>query len=990
MKLLLISASTRKINDIIDTLNENVTYLIIDKFETLATFTDKLTTLNLDYESIDDVALVFDNTGNKCPLFEFTTDEINEYETLKSQQIIPDVIIDETEYTNIVYANRVDIKSEFIQSNDFFSDSLISVIDYIKTLCDIEDVTIVTKDYLLSRDVKLNTKNVDNTYVNITNLLLGVRAVPVDGNIYTPDDLYALMQSTNTADMSRSYTLMNDIDMSGYESESIGKSELLQFLGSFDGNSFTITINQTLVDGYSGFFKFIGNNSAIGVIVKNLTIKYINTGFGLTTVPVADSFIEMGGLAADLYKATIQNCNLIYTQDTIVSFLNPVSINKNLYIGSFVGYSSNSIIENCSLISEKELSINNTYLNTVAAARLIVIGGFIGRSDNSIINNCSNLFKQQLFVNNSIFAVGSDLYSNGFIGSFNTSIIENFDYTCLEIVSLNITNLSQTNPATNILSGLIGRLENGKILNFTANISNLEIIIENNRYNVLAGAFIGFLNSGILDNVALNYTEIDINYKKNSSNSAVSSNSIIHLGGLFGINNGNINNCNLICENLNVTFTQDGKSYMNNLRMGGISAFSSNTTLLNSTLVVNKVYTTNLNINANNTDNKIFYLGGLIGLFSNISNLNNCNAFINKYKQNISFIADNPSLITYYYGGLIGSLFSVPNYIRNSSIFFGEESNVVANMIPVSYIGGVFGFIQNTNYLTENCIVVYNNYKLYANTINSAITAINNSGISNNSLSISYGAPLDNEGVQNMDGPSATNDVIAIFNSNQNTQWLTGLLNFRQNLNPIYSSSEYLASILSSTTDTSLKSRNAAVQNSMYFRNLQEINTTFGVIKSSLQDYSLNIPDSKSVKYIITQDIYIPLLDEINPGYILDNNGIYYLFNSFSGIKQNDTVLLYESYITPPGVTFTNRDNQSNFTLLDESYTLPNKKSIKVLGVGSALLEVTEEKIPSKKTNNWWWIVILIVLAVILCIFLFLYFYCGYKPFEGKSIQNLS
>jgi hypothetical protein len=217
-----------------------------------------------------------------------------------------------------------------------------------------------------------------------------------------------------------------------------------------------------------------------------------------------------------------------------------------------------------------------------------------------------------------------------------------------------------------------------------------------------------------------------------------------------------------------------------------------------------------------------------------------------------------------------------------------------------------------------------------------------------------------------MNGPSSNNTILGIFDSVQNTKWLYYLLQFRQSLETGLTPSQYLANILSSTTDTSLLSRNAAIQNAMYYQALSEIDTTFEVIKPCLADYSLNISDSKTVKYII------PYIDDV---YNL-NLDTYYLFKNLGNAKVANKIFTYESQLEAPGITFETSTTEPTFKAIDENYKLSNKNSIKVLGVGSGLVEVTE--IPS---NNWWWITILIVLVVILGIFLFIYFYLGYNPF---------
>jgi hypothetical protein len=1012
MKLLLISSSTRKLNDIINILDEDTTYLIIDKYETLDTFTVKLTDLNLNYESIDDVALVFDNNGNRCPLFEFTPEEITDYENLKSQrdQQALQTISEGDEEIVIANPTNIFITSAFINSNEFFSSSLVSVIDYIKTLCSIEEVTIVTKNYLVSRDVKINTKNFNVTNNNISKNLLGIRAVPEDGNIYTADDLYALMQSTATEDMNRSYTLMNDINMSGYESESIGKLST-PFLGSFNGNGKNITINETLANNYFGLFWGIIKTSVTVTVIENLNVIYINNGFNITINPFPGNPIFIGGLIGIAQFVTVQNCNVIYTQNTTLSFDNTGSAeNVDLLIGGVFGRVENSNIINCNLIAKDNLAINYIYANNSTNTPSAVGGGFSGSINTVDLSNSYCIFEKDISFDNNITAYGN-LRLGAYIGFVNNAIIDNINYNCKSNVSIVCNNnnqfLSPFAPPNNTppqpIVGFFGVIQN------SSNISNVNVNIEenynvnytSNRYQNLLGGLCAFLvNNSSMTNCVLTAKNITIDYTKTDFNPTTTSGQSFNIGGLFGQVSGvTINGCNLLCDNLTFNVIQPPSppspapstaNYMNNLRLGGLVGgcfvtTNLTTSLTNSNIYVNKNKTFNFNINASNTDsnNRQLYIGNLVGLCQATTTgtftMDNCSGFINKYTQVVTGTAVNMTLFGYYYGGVVGSVnFTIPiGIVRNCSVFFGEESSVNASVItPNSFVGGVFGWLQTNISNVENCVAVYNNYKLYAsnNNNNNAIfgTLSSPPPSTTNISSISYGTPIDSNGVQDMNGSSTTSVILDIFDTVPKTQWLSKLLQFRQSLDSGLTPSQYLQTILSSTTYTSLFSRNAAIQNAMYFQALEEIDTTFKVIKPCLEDYGFNIPNSRAVKYII------PYIDNI---YNL-NLGTYYLFQNLGTAKVVNDVFTYSSQTEVPGITFDTTTTEPTFKAIDESYTLPNKKSIKVLGVGSGLVEVTETIVPSKKSNNWWWITILIVLVVILGIFLFIYFYLGYNPFS--------
>ena len=166
--------------------------------------------------------------------------------------------------------------------------------------------------------------------------------------IETADELQAMNDNLNGK-----YILMSDIDLAGYDWETIGNTSAA-FNGEFNGNGFAIrnlTINNPT--GYNqGLFGLTGDRS----IIKNV---------GLEDVDVS-GFREVGGLVGTASGTIIENC---YVTGTIAA--------NNMNVGGFAGALSNGG------------SITNSFaMVDITKASLGQAGGFVGIAANGNISNC--------------------------------------------------------------------------------------------------------------------------------------------------------------------------------------------------------------------------------------------------------------------------------------------------------------------------------------------------------------------------------------------------------------------------------------------------------------------------------------------------------------------------------------------------------------------------------------------------------------------------
>jgi hypothetical protein len=161
MKLLLIRYDTENLNHILETLNEDTHVVLIERYETLESFQNKVQ--NLELSELNNVALCFDNLGNRAPFFEFTPEELN-IENEKIEEIIElEEGQTQTHYREI-YRPKV---SAFINSGTFFSQGLKDALNYLQsqfqslTILDILSSGILLVESIESFEIRTE----DNLYI---------------------------------------------------------------------------------------------------------------------------------------------------------------------------------------------------------------------------------------------------------------------------------------------------------------------------------------------------------------------------------------------------------------------------------------------------------------------------------------------------------------------------------------------------------------------------------------------------------------------------------------------------------------------------------------------------------------------------------------------------------------------------------------------------------------------------------------------------------
>ena len=368
-------------------------------------------------------------------------------------------------------------------------------------------------------------------------------------SIATSAELLNLMQSVDTEVLNGNYILKNDIDMTGYISETIGKDILQAFTGSFDGKGYTISINQTVSSNFGGLFGIIRGS------VVNLNVNYLknssndNIKATITGCNIDDVLIS-GGFVCGNYGA-VENCNVVYNGGVNI---------EGEYCGSFSGFSasllgSNGQIQNCSVLCNKSISISASNY----------VGGFCATLEEGEINNCSfNVLGTASFV------IDTEVDSNeaaGFCAFLNNS-------SSINNCSLNIYYATTITSYTNTGS-LIGNLSDSSTVNTLVAFFAKEVTINS---NTNAGS-VGYINTNsTVENVNVSYKS---GVNMNGTN----------IGGLVGYTNGSsISLSNIICSGLVSLGTVDSDY------TGGLIGYKNNGSVENCAAI----YFNTINFNGSN------------------------------------------------------------------------------------------------------------------------------------------------------------------------------------------------------------------------------------------------------------------------------------------------------------------------------------------------------------------------------------------------------
>ena len=186
--------------------------------------------------------------------------------------------------------------------------------------------------------------------------------------IYTAEQLAELASRVNSGETYDGvyFEIMNDIDLSGYDSWTPIGSDEHRFNGNFNGNNYFISnIKITECTYEVGLFGYVHE-----AVIENVHLS--NVQIALPTVNVA------GGIAGGAWASNITNCSVSGDFDV------PVNQPTNLAMGGIVGIiNGNSIISNCK---------NSANIDGGAGNQIGGIAGYAVATMNSTIQilNCSN------------------------------------------------------------------------------------------------------------------------------------------------------------------------------------------------------------------------------------------------------------------------------------------------------------------------------------------------------------------------------------------------------------------------------------------------------------------------------------------------------------------------------------------------------------------------------------------------------------------------
>lgn len=248
--------------------------------------------------------------------------------------------------------------------------------------------------------------------------------------------------------LTASYILTANIDLSGVDFEPIGNAEAGTFQGTFDGNGYTISNLNVFSGKYAGLF---GCNEGIikNVILKNIYVygtRYIggvvgeNTPYGtVVDCKVLNGEIESNGGINVVYAGGVCGFN---EGDFVGRFSNGADLkiaNTDYYAvaGGIIGWNN----------KETELTASNTgnISSSSSSSRYSYFGGIVGRTSSISLNGCLNygsIFDSSKYANACFFAAGivcevigtvllencknyGDNYNYGILGFGDESVIIN-------------------------------------------------------------------------------------------------------------------------------------------------------------------------------------------------------------------------------------------------------------------------------------------------------------------------------------------------------------------------------------------------------------------------------------------------------------------------------------------------------------------------------------------------------------------------------------
>ncbi len=502
-----------------------------------------------DVEAIETIDIKFNNTGKFIPAFIYSQKELDHIQV--NNAAYEEALAKANSERNIVPPEPEPVIPEFPKTGKYFSPRLL---EELQKFTNLKEINIIAD----GRPVEMDDSFPTYCQVNIIDSTSdgaksAVRAVvPV---ISTPADLFALMQSTNTVEMADTYTLANDIDMTGFVCESIGRIST-PFTGTFDGQGHTIRIADVSSSVFGGLFGLVTTGT-----IQNVNVVYTNANLTLNGIVASGTTVYNGGLVA-LINGTgnANSCNVVYDGNVIIT-----STITNVRNSGFGNLQNGAICDMCTLTTNGTMTFNKGRGS----------GAFGNVLTNCTLSNFTYTAKDDIVIN-STFA-----NSAGCIGIVSESIINNF--------TANINgNLSLVGIRGD--GGCIGNaVNNSQITNINCTFKN--ITMENSIFTM--GGFAGTIANTIVSNVVFNANDLTMNSPYDTS---------IFISDGPGAT---ISNCSIVLT---------GNVLSSCLYFGGLCSYIGNettTTITDCNCLVNK------DVNCTQNDNG-GYFGGMYGVINNI------------------------------------------------------------------------------------------------------------------------------------------------------------------------------------------------------------------------------------------------------------------------------------------------------------------------------------------------------------------------------------
>lgn len=786
-----------------------------------------------EFSDVSEITIEFINTGKHIPAFVYTEEELEQFNV-----VVEEITTNGLEA--IVPPDQGCIAPVFPTTGKYFSPLL-------KT--QLQKFTQLQKLSIVSNNVIED----DSFPTEYTVEIMSAKSMPrvVVQNISTPDDLYALMTTTNAVELADSYTLMNDIDMTGYvsPSRSIGPSTTYPFTGNFNGQGFTIKIGTT-TGAYGGLFGILGGSANI----SDVNVVYTASGGNVLATFNGITFSGqsyVGGFCAGnvlpVTYITITNCNVLYEGNATQTGTRNAGFGNAFYSTvspEFMKFTNCNVTCNGNLVS--------------AGGSGARIGGFAANSSGGNFENCKAIIKGSLTSGNNETIFG------GFLGiAFGNATVTNCSIEIDSIYSL-----------AGLAGGFIGASQSSMniITGCNVAIGTLEL------YSAVGASF--FAGGFIGQHSGINISNCNLNI-----DSCTISGNII--GGFYGIIvNQLVENCNVNIGTINLNGTRCG--VIGGQMQGGGACTGITANIKGNALIKGVDYSSVFGVidNSNVSNIVVSFLDDVLFSATEVGAI--AGAIVSSPISE-SVVTFNKKVImqSTLCGGVCGYN---AGSVANCAVFFGDEVQVIA-----TNFGGICG--NNLNLLID-CTAVYNAYNVSAQ-FKSAVASANTGTITTcytNTYSTNTSViPNTN-----------TNNIINTLNSNASTEWSSGLLNIRQSLDTA-NNSTYLSHIFSTSPLVATIAKNNALTAGMTFAGVPYINTTTSVIEPLLAKYRSPLPET--IRYTAQNDVNEIDISELaayyiyqNPAYIIPPN------KTITSSTEGDGSIAFDTDVVPVGSSTTIND----------------------------------------------------------------------------------